>query len=212
MKTIARKIFCLTLALLPVLLLTACSGMPAAELVELKGESELRQIAEEECPPCTFVRMEQQRNKRICHFTDDACGFAFTVSSCAYYSSFDGIPGGYREATENDWKQCYYDYIWDKTNARAEAIAKQAGFTLVKEDHPPILPYADLHTDRSLEQISDAMIELGHLVKSADVHHQYNNCELWAKHYTTAGVNNDGVWRTFAVYRFKDDVTGNYDQ
>ena len=71
MKSIARKIFCLTLALLPVLLLTACTDVPAAELVELKSESELRQIAQEECPPSTFVRMERQRNKNICHFTDN---------------------------------------------------------------------------------------------------------------------------------------------
>jgi len=220
MKSIARKIFCsparcpivhllcLTLALLPVLLLTACSDMPAAELVELKSESELRQIAQEECPPCTFVHMERQQNKRICHFTDDACGFAFTVSSYAYYSSFDGIPGGYREATENDWEQRYYDYVWDTTNARAEAIAKQAGFTLVKREAPIVLIYADLHTDRSLEQISDAMIELGHLVKSADVHNQYDRFELWAKHYDSER----GIWRAFAIYRFKDDVTETYNQ
>ena len=212
MKSMLKKFLCLTLALLPVLLLAACEEVPAAGMVDLKSESELRQIAQEECPPSTFVRMERQRNKNICYFTDDVCGFEFTVSSYAYYSSFDGIPGGYREHTENDWEERYYDYVWDTTNARAEAIAKQAGFTLVKEDHPPILPYADLQTDRSLEQISDAMIELGHLVKSADVHHQYDNCELWAKHFTTAGVNNKGIWKTFAVYRFKDDVTETYNQ
>ena len=131
-----------------------------------------------------------------------------SLSSRIYISSFDGIPGGYLETTENDWEERYYDYVWDTTNARTEAIAKQAGFTLVKEDHPPILPYADLQTDRSLEQISDAMIELGHLVKSADVHHQYDNCELWAKHYNSER----GFWMTFAVYRFKDDVTDTYDQ
>ena len=203
MKSIARKIFCLTLALLPVLLLTACTDVPAAELVELKSESELRQIAEEECPPCTFVRMERKQYENICYFTDDACGFEFAIGSHAYKTIIS-----YVEGTYNRWEFSYYDYIWDKTNAQAEAIAKQAGFTLVKEDHPPIRPYADLQTDRSLEQISDAMIELGHLVKSADVHHQYDNCELWAKHYNSER----GIWRAFAIYRFKDDVTETYNQ
>ena len=104
MKSIARKIFCLTLALLPVLLLTACTDVPAAELVELKSESELRQIAEEECPPCTFVRMERQRNKNICHFTDNACGFEFTIYSFASESTFEGLRIGYIEHTTNTWE------------------------------------------------------------------------------------------------------------
>lgn len=206
MKSISKKIICLTLALLPVLLLTACSEVPAAGLVDLKSESELRQIAEEECPPSTFVRMERQRNKNICYLTDDACGFAFTVSSFASESTFEGLKIGYIEHTANTWDQCYYDYVWDLTNARAEAIAKQAGFTIEKEERPPIRPYAILYTDRTMEQIADGMIQFGHLVKNADVHHKYDHCELWAKHYTPAGVNNVGVWTNYAFYRFKDDV------
>ena len=168
MKSIARKIFCLTLALLPVLLLTACTDVPAAELVELKSESELRQIAEEECPPCTFVRMERQRNKNICHFTDNACGFEFTIYSFA-----------------------------------SDAIASQYGFTIEKLDTTPIRPFVYLHTDRTLAQISGGMVLLGHLIKSTDVHHKYDHCELWAKHYNSE----KGFWEEFAFYRFKDDVT-----
>ena len=79
MKSMLKKFLCLTPALLPVLLVEACEDKPTAAMVRLKTESELRQIAEEECPPCTFVRMERQRNKNICHFTDNACGFEFTI-------------------------------------------------------------------------------------------------------------------------------------
>lgn len=211
MKRTAQKILFPVLALLPVLLLASCSDMPTAGLVKLKSESELRQMAEEECPPSTFVRMETGNNKNICYFTDDACGFEFTISSSAYQPSFDGIRGGYIETTQNAWKQCYYDYVWDVTKSRADAIAAQAGFTIEKEENPPIRPYAELHTDRTLYQISDGMIQLGQLIKSEDVHHQYDTCELWAKHYTTDGVYADGLWREFAFYRFKDDVTADFE-
>ncbi len=208
MKTIAKlfcaavrfsivPLLCLTLFLLPVVLLTACEDKPTAGMVRLKTESELRQIAQEECPPCTFVRMERKLHENICYFTDDACGFAFTIGSYAHKPKI-----GYIESTYNHWDQCYYDYIWDKTNARAEAIAKQAGFTLEKEDRPPIRPYAELYTDRTMEQIADGMIQLGHLVKSADVHHKYDRCELWAKHYDSE----KDIWMNYAFYRFKDDV------
>lgn len=202
MKSIAKKIFCLTLALLPVLLLTACDEVPAAGLVDLKSESELRHIAEEECPPSTFLRMDRQRYKNICYFTDDACGFEFTISSFASESTFEGLKIGYIEHTTNTWDQCYYDYVWDTTNARVEAIAKQAGFTIEKEERPPIRPYAELYTDRTMEQIADGMTQLGHLVKSADVHHKYDRCELWAKHYDSE----KDIWMNYAFYRFKDDV------
>lgn len=161
MKTMSRIIFCLTLALLPVLPLTACEDKPTAAMVRLKTESELRQIAAEECPPCTFVRMGRKLYENICYFTDDACGFEFTIGSHAYKPKI-----GYIEGTYNRWEQCYYDYIWDTTNTRAEAIAKQAGFTLEKEDRPPIRPYAELYTDRTMEQIADGMTQLGHLPES----------------------------------------------
>ena len=197
MKTIIKRILCLTLALLPVLLLTACEDKPTAAMVRLKTESELRQIAEEECPPCTFVRMERKLYENICYFTDDACGFEFTIGSYAHKPKI-----GYIESTYNHWDQCYYDYVWDKTNARAEEIAKQAGFTLEKEEWPPIRPYAELYTDRTMEQIADGMTQLGHLVKSANVHHKYDRCELWAKHYDSE----KDIWMNYAFYRFKDDV------
>ena len=64
MKSIARKIFCLTLALLPVLLLAACEEVPAAGMVELKSESELRQIAQEECPPSTFETRKTNQDSK----------------------------------------------------------------------------------------------------------------------------------------------------
>ena len=178
MKSIARKIFCLTLALLPVLLLTACSEVPAAGMVDLKGESELRQIAQEECPPSTFVRMERQRNKNICHFTDNACGFAFTISSFASESTFEGLKIGYVEHTTNTWEQCYYDYVIDTIKPEADAIASQYGFTIEKLDTTPIRPFVYLHTDRTLAQISGGMVLLGHLIKSTDVHHKYDHCEV----------------------------------
>ena len=195
MKTMVKIVLCL--ALLPVLLLAACEDKPTAAMVKLKTESELRQIAEEECPPCSFVRMERKLNENICYFTDDACGFEFTITSRAHKPKI-----GYIESTYNHWEQCYYDYVWDTTNARAEAIAKQAGFTLEKEDQPPIRPYAELHTDRTMEQIADGMTKLGHLVKNADVHHKYDHCELWAKHYDSE----KDIWMNYAFYRFKDDV------
>ncbi len=64
MKTMVKIVLCL--ALLPVLLLAACEDKPTAAMVKLKTESELRQIAEEECPPCSFVRMERKLNENIC--------------------------------------------------------------------------------------------------------------------------------------------------
>lgn len=220
MKSIAKKIFCsavrftnvpvfcLTLALLPVLLLTACDEVPAAGLVDLKSESELRQIAQEECPPSTFVRMEWQRNKNICHFTDNACGFAFTISSFASESTFEGLKIGYLEHTTNTWDQCYYDYVMDTIKPEADAIASQYGFTIEKLDRTPIRPFVYLHTDRTLEQIADGMVRLGRLVKRVDVHHKYDKCELWAKHYSSE----KGFWDEFAFYRFKDDVTDDFDR
>ena len=197
MKSMLQKFLCLTLALLPVLLVAACEDKPMAAMVKLKTESELRQIAQEECPPSTFVRMERKQYENICYFTDDACGFEFTIGSHAYKPKI-----GYVEGTYNRWEFSYYDYIWDKTNAQAEAIAKQAGFTLEKENHPPIGPYAELHTDRTVEQIADGMTQLGRLIKSADVHHKYDRCELWAKHYDSE----KNIWMNYAFYRFKDDV------
>ena len=51
MKSMLKKFLCFTLALLPALLVAACEDKPTAAMVRLKTESELRQIAEEECPP-----------------------------------------------------------------------------------------------------------------------------------------------------------------
>ena len=203
MKSMLKKFLCLTLVLLPVLLLAACEEVPAAGMVDLKSESELRQIAEEECPPSTFVRMERQRNKNICHFTDNACGFAFTISSFASESTFEGLKIGYIEHTTNTWEQCYYDYVIDTIKSKGDVIASQYGFTIEKLDRTPITPFVYLHTDRTLAQISGGMVLLGHLIKSTDVHHKYDHCELWAKHYNSE----KGFWEEFAFYRFKDDVT-----
>ena len=196
MKSMLKKFLSLTL-LLPVLTLAACEDEPMASMVRLKTESELRQIAAEECPPCTFVRMERKQYENICYFTDDACGFEFAIGSHA-----TKMKTGYVEGIYNRWEFSYYDYIWDKTNAQAGEIAAQAGFTIEKENQPPIRPYAELNTDRTVEQIAEGMIRLGHLVKSADVHHKYDSCEMWARHFDSE----KNIWQSYAFYRFKDDV------
>ena len=157
MKSMLKKFLCLTLALLPVLLLTACEEVPAAGMVDLKSESELRQIAEEECPPSTFVRMERQRNKNICHFTDNACGFAFTISSFASESTFEGLKIGYVEHTTNTWEQCYYDYVTDTIKPEADAIASQYGFTIEKLDRTPITPFVYLHIDYYMDNAEEQL-------------------------------------------------------
>ena len=197
MKKIAKILLCLALAALPVLLLAACEDKPTAGMVRLKSEIELRQIAMETCPPCTFVRMERKQYKNICYFTDNKCGFEFTISSYAHKPKI-----GYIESTYNSWDQSYYDYVWNLTESRANAIAAKAGFTIEKEDTPPIRPYAALHTDRSMEEIADGMKQLGQLVKKADAHHKYDRCELWARRYD-AEMN---IWVNYAFYRFKDNV------
>ncbi len=197
----ARKLICLTLVLLP-MLLASCSEKPTAGMVRLKSEIELRQEARENCPPCTFVRLERQQYKNICHFTDDTCGFAFTISSGAYKPEFDGFSLGYVENTFNSWDESYYDYVTDTIKEKADSIAAKYGFTIEKLDTPPTRSVYYLHTDRTLEQISEGMIQLGMLIKRTDVHHKYKKGELWAKHRTERNT-----WEEFAFYRFKDDVT-----
>ena len=115
---------------------------------------------------------------------------------------------GYIEHTTNTWEQCYYDYVTDTIKPEADAIASQYGFTIEKLDRTPIRPFVYLHTDRTLEQISGGMVQLGHLIKSTDVHHKYDHCELWAKHYNSE----KGFWEEYAFYRFKDDVTDDMDK
>ena len=118
MKKIAKILLCLALAALPVLLLAACEDKPTAGMVRLKSEIELRQIAMETCPPCTFVRMERKQYKNICYFTDNKCGFEFTISSYAHKPKI-----GYIESTYNSWDQSYYDYVWNLTQSPLKANA-----------------------------------------------------------------------------------------
>lgn len=201
-RKFANAVTALALMLLPLMLTAACSDMPAAGMVKLKDESELRQYAENRFPACTFLRIGQETHKNICYFQDDRCGFEFTVTSYVHRPVYEGFVGGYVEETEDTWEQSYYDYVLDAIKGQADDIAARYAFTVEKLDSPPVCPVVCLKTEGTLEQISDGMIQLGRLIRQADVHHQYDQLEIWAKHYTP-----DGIGHEFAFYRFRDDVT-----
>lgn len=194
-------IICICLAMA----LGACTT--SKDKVKLKGESALKKYAEENCRPCTFVRMEEEQYKHIAYFTDNGCGFEFEVVSTVSEVGIDGSTAGYDEYTYDTWEGGYNKYIRSEIDAEAKAIAEEGGFQLD--------PYAStgniavifgyVSTEQSIDEIASYLERISAVVKKADVYGLFGNCEIRAYRGDSQYEN------TFAVHRFKDGKTVSFE-
>ena len=130
------------LSLCALLLLSSCTIIPTCDgIVVLKGEWQLRMIAWKDCPPCTFVRYEEITYKNICYFTDDKCGFQFTVSSVMHA----GNDFAHYESTECNWDASYLHYVCGRIKSEADPIASQYGFSVSPRGSKEILAIETEH-------------------------------------------------------------------
>ncbi len=197
------RILCLILALLPLMLLAACSA--TKDGVSLKSEKSLKNYAQEKCPSCTFIRYETEKYKHTAYFTDDKCGFEFAVSSEVSEQYFDGAKAGYDERTDNGWHIAYYNYVLDSIKEQSDSICKKYDMTFEREKTPPTIVFLNLKSNKPYSQLKDGLVELGEAVKKADVYGKYTDFDM----RVTPASEKYGTF--YAFYRFKDGRTGEYD-
>ena len=192
---------CITVLVL--MLFTACSF--SKDGVSLKGEKSLKKYADGNCPECTFVRYEEEEYRHTAYFTDDRCGFEFTVSSSAEPVYFDGTQAGYEEKTASSWDISYYNYVIDSVKDKADKICSEYGMAYEREKSVSSIVFLRLTSDKPYEQLKDGLAELGRLFKGADVCGKYTDYDMRVE------PASEEYGTFYAFYRFKDDKTGRYD-
>lgn len=200
MKRSMKLLVCLLMAVLCAGALAGCRFSKGE--VRLKGESSLKKYAKENCPDCTFMRFEKEEDKHIAYFVDDKCGFEFSVSSEVTTVHFDGAKAGYDEKTVNGWGLAYYNFVLDIVKDETDKICKEYDMSFEREKYAPTLVLIRLKSDRPYEGLKEGLIQLGELIRKADVYEKYTDFDLRVE----PASEKSGTF--FAFYRFKDGKTG----
>ena len=178
-----------------------CGCESKKEDVKLKTESEAKEYVSKNLPEADYEKCESGSNEKTYYFKDKKCGFTFTVTSKAAGKDFDAVTVGYSEKTEDNWNKAYYEYLKDKVSDKAKELADANGFEYTWDEKIDSTVFLRIKTDKTLEDVTPALKELGSLIKSEDKHDKTSKHELWC--YT--GDKSDDYDKVFAFYLFEKD-------
>ena len=151
---------------------TSCHVSP--NMVHLKSVAECEAYGLENYPACTAVSKEKNRHEHKCVFTDEKCGFTFTVSSSVGECHLDGCVCGYEEKFYSDWDDQYYQYIVSRTEDEISDICSENGCEIKWEIRITPAVAADMISDRPADEVIPVLDEIGHIIDAADVYDYFS--------------------------------------
>lgn len=171
------------------------------EEVKLKTAEQSKEYVSKNLPAASYEREEKGDDKITYIFKDELCGFEFEVVSEKGKSYFDATVVGYEEKTSDNWSKAYYDYLKGKVTEGAGTLISENGFKTEWSENIGLSTFMYIGTDKSIEELTPVLKELGAIAKAADKHGKLTGHEIWC----SSGEDITKYDDVYAFYRFDTD-------
>lgn len=175
MKTrLFRALSVVTAFAAAVMIFAGCKNDPKE--VKLITESQAKEYVSKNLPAAAYESEKDLTDSVEYTFTDDLCGFKFTVTSSVEKKYFDATVVGYDEKTTDNWNTAYREYLKGKLADKIDALVKENSLRLTWGQGKYLLY---IGCEKPYDECAAILTDLGDAFKAEDKHGKLNDCEIW---------------------------------